>query len=122
MNILIIEDDLMLQKALEFEFLQYGHQIFSATDGQKALDVVTKNTKMDLIICDIMMPVVSGPTFISLLKNFFFNSTPVIVISSLNQGDEILRRLGVEYDCFLQKPFAIPRLMELIKEFETTGI
>ena len=71
MKILIVDDYLILRLALEDFFTKSGHEVLLAKDGEEALDIAFDNRDINLIICDIMMPSISGPTFISMLKNIF---------------------------------------------------
>src|SRR5580693_6882770 len=118
MKILIVEDDPLLQKAMSYAFTSEENKIFSAKNGMEALEIVEENQKMDLIICDIMMPVVSGVTFMSLFNHHPFKDTPIIVISALNNGEEFLKKHDIVFNHFLSKPFDIARLKELVNSFD----
>ncbi len=117
MNILIIEDDLMLLKLMTYTFTEDGNKIFSANNGLEALEMVEDNQKMDLIICDIMMPVVSGVTFMSLFNQHPFKNTPIIVISALKDGEEFLKKHNIVFNHFIEKPFGISYLKHIVKGF-----
>lgn len=115
MNILLIEDDELILTALSFKLKENGHQVFAAVNGSRAVDIVVDNS-FDLIICDLMMPVISGVTFLSMRENFISLDVPVIVMSSLGEGDEILKKLNINYEFFLKKPIQFEKLFELIKQ------
>ena len=85
----------------------------------EALEMVEENEKMDLIICDIMMPVVSGATFISLFNQHRFQNTPIIVISGLKDGEEFLKKHNIKYSYFINKPFEISYLKNIVNGFKT---
>ena len=105
MNILIIEDDKMLRMALSHHFLEEGHMISAASNGKQALDLVEQTSHLDLIICDVLLPEISGPTFILMLKQKFPKKVPaLIVISAVKDGENFLKSLGIPYDHFLPKP------------------
>jgi two-component system, cell cycle sensor histidine kinase and response regulator CckA len=86
MNILIIEDDAMVRKALGHQLLEMSHTISVATNGQEALTLIEKNRQVDLIICDVMMPVLTGPSFLLMLKKYYPVKLPAIIIIS---GDKV---------------------------------
>jgi CheY-like chemotaxis protein len=68
MNILIIEDEQMLRRALIYNLIEAGHMVAACSNGQEGISRVEKNPHLDVIICDVMMPVLSGPGFILMLK------------------------------------------------------
>jgi DNA-binding response OmpR family regulator len=106
MNVLIIEDDLLLRRLMGHSLLESGHHVSSTANGQEALNVIANNSTIDLIICDVMMPVVSGPGFLLQLKSHFPKGLPkILIISAIKDGESFLKKLEVQYDYFLQKPF-----------------
>jgi len=117
MNILIVEDDRMLVKALSNRLTDEGFSVYSAENGKKALDALNAN-KVDLIICDLMMPVLDGATFLTLLRNYINSGIPVIVMSSLHQAPDILKKRGIEYTLFIQKPFVIDEMLKVVEQFK----
>lgn len=120
MNILIIEDDLMVRKALSHYLLESNHTISVAANGQEALQIVAGNRDIDLIICDVMMPVLTGPSFILMLKNYFPKNLPsVIIISGVKIDEDFLKKIEIPYDHFIPKPIDFSELSRLIGQLET---
>ncbi len=117
MNILIVEDDKMLLKALSHELTDAEHNVYCAENGNEAMDILSDN-KVDLVISDLMMPVLDGATFITLLRNYFNSGIPVIVMSSLNQAESILKKHNIEFSMFLQKPFVIDEMLKVVEQFK----
>ncbi len=120
MNILIVEDDRMLLKALSKSLIDAGHLVYPAENGNEAINIITDN-KVDLVISDLMMPVLDGATFISLLRNYLNTGIPVIVMSTLNNAEEILKKLAIDFSCFFQKPFKIEQLLSTVERFKVNG-
>lgn len=118
MNILIAEDDRMLLKALSNELINAGHTVYAAENGNEAIDLLSDN-KVDLVITDLMMPVLDGATFLTMIRNYFNSGIPVIVMSSLNQADSVLKTLNLEYTLFLQKPFVIAEMLNMVEQLKT---
>lgn len=117
MNVLIIDDDVFLQKALGFTLSGAGHQVVIATNGQEAIERIEKSREIDLIICDVMMPVLTGPSFILMLKRYFPEQLPVImVISGVKDGEEFLNRIDIKYDYFFKKPIDQEAFVKVISE------
>lgn len=110
MKILIVDDDEMTLKILSQCLKGEGYDVAVADDVAKALNVV-ENEKINLIISDIMMPNVSGLGLLSLLKNFYLDKIPVILISSLGKGDVVYNSAGMGATCFLSKPVDLKELV-----------
>jgi len=121
MNILLIDDDEMILKAMSFKLKDVGYNIHIATNGSKAVDSIADNS-FDLIICDLMMPIISGATFLSMRESFLSVNVPVIVMSSLGEGDEMLKKLNINFEFFLKKPIQFEKLTELIEQIERESI
>ncbi len=115
MNILLVEDDQLLKKALSNRLTTEGHVVLEARNGKEALDIVLENA-IDLIVCDLMMPIISGVTFLNMRNKFMSPDVPVIVTSSLEGAGEILNNLGISYNGFLHKPIDEKALLIMIQE------
>jgi CheY-like chemotaxis protein len=117
MNTLIIDDDVFLQKALSYTLLEAGHTVSLASDGKKAISIIEKNKNIDLIFCDVMMPDLTGPGFLLMLKKYFPKGMPVVVIiSGVKDGENFLKTIDVKYDHFVKKPIDMPEMRKLIAE------
>lgn len=115
MNTLIIDDDLFLKKALSFNLLELGHTVAIAGDGQEAIKMIEKNRNFDLIFCDVMMPVLTGPGFLLMLKKYFPKKMPcIVIISGVKDGEDFLKKIEIGYDYFLKKPIDMPELRQLV--------
>ncbi len=114
MKILIVDDDELTLKAINHSLTEEGYKVTLAEDVSKALTVL-EDEKIDLIISDIMMPNVSGLGLLSLLKNFYFDKIPVILISSLDKGDVVANSLGLGARYFLAKPIDLKELLMCVK-------
>lgn len=119
MKTLIIDDDLFLKKALSFNLLELGHAVTLAGDGQEAIDLIETNKNFDLIFCDVMMPVLTGPAFLLMLKKYFPKKLPcIVIISGVNDGEAFLKTIDIQYDYFVKKPVDMPALRKLIAEID----
>lgn len=113
-KILLVDDDALTLKAIKHSLTQDGYLVVLAEDASKALTVL-ENEKIDLIISDIMMPNVSGLGLLSMLKNFYFDKIPVLLISSLAKGDVVANSLGLGAKYFLTKPIDLKELSTCVK-------
>jgi CheY-like chemotaxis protein len=120
MNILIIDDDLLVRKALSHYLLESSHTVSVASNGQEGLELIQKQRDVDLIICDVMMPVLTGPSFILQLKNYFTEKHPsVIIISGVKIDEDFLKKIEIPYDHFISKPIDFSKLSQVIDRVET---
>ena|SRR6218665_313624 len=117
MNILIIDDDVFQQKTLGFHLSSAGHKVLIAANGQEAIDQIAKDNDIDLIVCDVMMPVLTGPSFLLMLKRYFTGRFPkIIVISGVKDGEEFLNKIEIPHDHFFRKPIDYDAFNRTISE------
>ena len=117
MNILIIDDDVFVKKALSFNLLEEGHSVTIAGNGEEAIVHIEKNKNFDLIFCDVMMPVLTGPTFLLMLKKYYPQGLPAIaIISGVKNGEDFLHKIDIDYDYFLSKPIDMEQLKSIVTE------
>src|SRR3989344_878247 len=96
-KVLLVEDDNNLREIFEMRLQAEGYNTLSASDGEEALVVATKE-KPDLIIADVMMPKLSGFEMLETLRAApEMNNTKVIMMTALGQAEDRARgeKLGV---------------------------
>jgi DNA-binding response OmpR family regulator len=117
-KLLIVEDDASIREAFSIILkLNDTYDVTTADNGQVALDLCNENT-YNIILLDIMMPIMDGPTFLKeYLKLYPNDVTKIIIMSNLSSGSElsILRDYGV--DRFVLKSSLTPqKLMDTVAE------
>jgi DNA-binding response OmpR family regulator len=112
-KILIVEDNRGIQMSLKDEFESNGYQVFIAENGEEGLTIAEKQ-KPDLIILDIMLPVMDGYEVCKKLR-MEGNHTPIIMLTVKNK--EIDKVLGLELgaDDYVTKPFSVRELSARVK-------
>jgi len=90
LKILIAEDDPELRRLFAHVLIKNGYSVKEVANGQEALDAVDKDY-YDLIISDIMMPIMDGYRFVRILRELG-NNTPVMMITAKDAFDDM--RLG----------------------------
>ena len=112
-NILIIEDDPGILLSLKDEFESEGYTVYSAENGEKGLEVA-KQQKPDLIILDIMLPLLDG---YEVCKRLRMEDDPTPIIMLTVKDKEIDRVLGLELgaDDYVTKPFSLRELVARVK-------
>lgn len=112
-KILVIEDNPMVVKSLEFKLTKEGYEVITALDGRSAIEEL-KTTSFDLILTDLMLPFVSGSQLIEHIKKNYPN-TPIIVLSTATQEDIITDAFNMGVDDFISKPFSPNELSLRVK-------
>ncbi|MCM4167212.1 Transcriptional regulatory protein WalR [Arenibacter antarcticus] len=112
-KILVIEDNPMVVKSLEFKLLKEGYDVSIAIDGRSAMEQLEAN-KFDLILTDLMLPFVSGSQLIEHIKKNHPN-IPIIVLSTATQEDIITEAFTMGVDDFITKPFSPNELALRVK-------
>ncbi len=111
MRILVVDDDEAIRITLEETLISEGYEVYVATDGQHALDLLDKDQPPDLIITDLAMHPLDGRRLIFQLKqNSFFKNIPVMVVTGENDTKDII-------DCLvIKKPFNVDVLLAKVRE------
>ncbi len=109
MNVLIIEDDALLGKALQKGLREAGCACTWVSDGQRGLDAALTQ-QADVIVLDLMLPQLPGLDVLKQLRNQDVQ-TPVLVLTALGAVEERVRGLEAGADDYLIKPFAFPELL-----------
>lgn len=111
-KVLIIEDDDNLQEALRYRLEQDGYVVHSAMDGEEGLNL-TREVEPDLIILDIMLPVLDGLEVCRIIRQE--TAAPIIILTA--KGEEVDRVVGLELgaDDYVVKPFSTRELLARIK-------
>lgn len=109
-RILIADDDPRNIRLLDFRLKSVGHEVIFATDGGEALEVTTKE-KPDLVLLDIMMPVMDGFQVLRKLKSQEeTKNIPVIMLTSKMQEKDIVFGLEAGAMDYVTKPFSFAEL------------
>ena len=104
-KILVIEDETMVLKAIEFKLKKEQFEVAIATDGQKAMELL-RNESFDIILTDLMIPFYSGLEIIHYVRKEKNSETPIIVLSSLGQEESILEAFKIGANDYITKPFS----------------
>ncbi|RAR70704.1 response regulator transcription factor [Flavobacterium aciduliphilum] len=119
-KILIVDDEPNIVMSLEYTFKKNGFEVFIARDGQEALDIV-KTTFPDVIILDVMMPLVDGyATLEHIKKDPHLTHTKVLFLSAKNKDSDIQKGLALGADAYLTKPFSIKKVVDQVFELLPT--
>ncbi|SFF17976.1 DNA-binding response regulator, OmpR family, contains REC and winged-helix (wHTH) domain [Paenibacillus catalpae] len=111
-RILIIEDDLEINQLVARYLKKEGYETQSAYNGKEALAYLAKDD-YQLILLDLMLPVVDGPEILRKIRET--RTTPVIVLSAKDREMDKISLLELGADDYITKPFTIGELVARVK-------
>jgi CheY-like chemotaxis protein len=111
--ILVVEDNDVVREGFAVILRQEGHEVALAANGQQALDPLRRGPRPDLILLDMLMPVVDGWQFLQRFRPEGPEQPPVLVITSTILTREWARDHGCEG--FLRKPVETEALLEEVR-------
>ena len=116
-KILIIDDEEAVQKILVSKLSGAGFEPLSAMDGKEGLEV-TRKEKPDLILLDIVMPVMDGISYLKeIKKDSEVGSIPILILTNLASDEMVQKSLeeGVT-DYLVKADYTLDKLVERINE------
>ncbi len=119
-KILIVDDKTEFRR-LTKTILSGTYLVESAENGVEALSLLQNGYMPDLIVSDLMMPVLGGRDLVEQLKaSGAFKHIPVIILSSIDKTDEKIKLIRLGADDYLEKPYnpteLLVRIEKLLKE------
>ena len=114
-KVLSIDDNRDIHTVLKVRFEDAGYQFESAFSGQEGLDKV-KSYAPDVVLLDIMMPVMDGYEVLSRMKSDdATRNVPVIMLSAKRQREDVMKAVGLGAKDYLVKPVDFKRLLEKVE-------
>jgi DNA-binding response OmpR family regulator len=113
MRILIVEDEVGILQFLQQGLEEEGYTIVTATDGEKALEMLT-NQSFDLVLLDWMLPKLTG---LEVCKAYRLQNktSPIIFLTAKDTVQETIEGLQAGANDYIKKPFSFDELVERIK-------
>lgn len=114
-NILVVDDSASLRSMVAFTLKQEGYQVSEAENGQLALDLA-KQSRFDLVLADVNMPVMDGISFCTALKKLpSARFTPVLMLTTDSSTEMKQKGKAAGATGWLVKPFNPEKLLSTIK-------
>ncbi len=111
-TILVVDDEKRLVSLVQTYLNQAGYRVATASNGRDALDVAERESP-DLIILDLMMPVMDGHEFIEAYRKK--HNTPIILLTARVEEEEQVIGLELGADDYVTKPFRPRELMARVR-------
>ncbi|MBW9212532.1 MULTISPECIES: response regulator transcription factor [Terrabacteria group] len=121
--ILLVDDEKDIVEALKIFLAKENFEIKTATNGKEALAIIQQE-KVDLVLMDIMMPVMDG---VEATKEIRKNKNiPIILLSAKSEGEDKVLGLNIGADDYITKPFnpdeVIARIKAQLRRFKELGM
>jgi CheY-like chemotaxis protein len=111
-TILVVDDEFYTAEILTFVLESRGYRVLGAFNGRDGLEKL-KHTPVDLIILDVMMPIMNGAEMARALRaDQGLSQIPVLITSALPQS--AVEEMFEHFDGFLRKPFQISAVLESV--------
>ncbi len=119
-RILVVEDEDMVRSVAERALVRQGYQVRTASNGEEALEILAQVAadggaeKFDLLISDVMMPLMDGPTMVEHARKRF-PGLPILFMSGYAE-EQLRKSINLDNVSFLAKPFSVQQLAEAARD------
>lgn len=120
LNLMIVEDEDKLRDGLQRALSGFFAKLITAKNGDEGLKKFKKYNP-DLVITDILMPIVDGLDMAKGIKEIS-PDTPIIVLSAYSEKERLLRAIDIGIDKYLIKPVDIDELLRIIERIKESKI
>ena len=111
-KILVVDDESRMRKLIKDFLSTKDYEILEAENGQKALDIFSLNTDINLILLDVMMPVLDGWSTLREIRKI--SNVPVIMLTARGEENDELFGFDLGVDEYISKPFSFKILVARI--------
>jgi len=114
-TILVAEDQEHIRSLITYKLRHSGYTVVTAVDGLEAIKKA-EETNPDLILLDVMMPLLTGFEVLARLKQHEkLKTVPVLMVTAQSQEEEVIKGLELGADDYITKPFSPNELVARVK-------
>jgi two-component system alkaline phosphatase synthesis response regulator PhoP len=115
-TVLVVEDESSIAVALEFLLQQQSYRTIVARNGEEAVTLAAQS-KPDLILLDIMLPLLSGFEVCRRIRaDNTMPRTRIVMLTAKGREGEVHKGFAVGADAYLMKPFSTKELLALVRK------
>ena len=118
-TILLVEDEDMVRNVAERALTRQGYTVITASDGEQGLARLAEVGKVDLLISDVVMPGMDGPTMVRTVREAH-PDIPVLFMSGYAE-EQLRKSIDIANVAFLPKPFSVSQLAEAARDVLATA-
>ncbi len=111
-KILLADDEENITNVLKSYLEREGYKIFVANDGRQAINLF-KNSEIDLVVLDLMMPYFSGEQVCSIIRKE--SRIPIIMLTAKIGEDNLVKGIDLGADDYIEKPFSPKEVVAKVK-------
>ena len=112
-TILLVEDEHMVRTVTERGLTRHGYKVMSASNGEDALELLASGEPVDLLISDVVMPLMDGPTMVRAARKDW-PDLPILFMSGYAE-EQLRKSIDIDNVAFLPKPFSMIELAEAVR-------
>ena len=109
-TILLVEDEAMVRAVAERALTRQGYKVVTAGNGEEALECLEGGESFDLLISDVVMPTMDGPTLVRHARAKY-PELPILFMSGYAE-EQLRKSIDIPNVAFLPKPFSVQQLAE----------
>lgn len=114
-KIVLAEDELQIARLIEFKLKKEGYQVTCKENGEEALKAI-REEKPDLILLDVMMPVMDGYEVLRQVKeDENLKNIPVVMLTARAQERDVVKGIDLGAEDYITKPFHPAELLARVK-------
>ena len=112
-TILLVEDEAMVRAVAERALVRHGYTVLTAEHGEAALELLEGGARPDLMVSDVVMPTMDGPTLVRHVRQRY-PEMPILFMSGYAE-EQLRKSIDLDNIAFLPKPFSVQDLAEAVQ-------
>ena len=112
-TVLRVEDEPMVRTVAERALTRHGYKVLTATNGEEALEIIEQGEEIALLISDVVMPLMDGPTMVREARKTR-PELPILFMSGYAE-EQLRKSIDIANVAFLPKPFSVQDLAEAVR-------
>lgn len=113
-TILLVEDEAMVRAVAERALTRQGYHVLTATNGEEALELLEEGAQIDLLISDVVMPMMDGPTLVRTAR-VKYPDLKILFMSGYAE-EQLRKSIDIDRVSFLPKPFSVQQLGQAARD------
>ena len=109
-TVLLVEDEPMVRTVAERALTRHGYSVITAENGEQALEILDRGEEFVLLISDVVMPGMDGPTMVAEARKSR-PDLPILFMSGYAE-EQLRKSIDIDHVAFLPKPFSVQELAE----------
>ncbi len=113
-KVLLVEDEDMVRAVAERALTRQGYTVVTAENGEAALELLAEGERPDLLVSDVVMPLMDGPTMVREARKLY-PDLPILFMSGYAE-EQLRRSIDLDNVAFIAKPFSVQQLAEAARD------